>query len=129
MSEASGAKIRLDKWLWHARFFKTRGLSAKQVTVGHVRVNSTKVSKPSHAVGAGDVVTFAQERDIRVIRIEACGARRGPAPEAQTLYTDLDPPQPKPKNLAPVMPSYDGKGRPTKRDRRKLDQNRPDRLE
>ncbi|MEM7643649.1 MAG: RNA-binding S4 domain-containing protein [Pseudomonadota bacterium] len=121
-------KIRLDKWLWQARFFKTRSLSAKTVSGGHVRVNSLKVAKPAYAVGAGDVLTFPQARQIRVIRILACGTRRGPAPEAQALYEDLSPPEPKPEP-APKAPKFEGKGRPTKRDRRKLDADRPDSLE
>jgi len=82
------AKIRLDKWLWQARFFKTRGLSAKLVSGGHVRVNSAKVAKPAHAVGPGDVLTFPQSRRVRVIRILALGQRRGPAPEARALYDE-----------------------------------------
>lgn len=74
--ETSPARIRLDKWLWHARFFKTRGLSAKLVSGGHVRVNSEKVSKPAYAVAPGDVLTFPQSRRIRVIRVVAIGERR-----------------------------------------------------
>ena len=121
-------KIRLDKWLWYARFFKTRGLSAKQVGAGHVRVNSEKVAKPAHSVGVGDVLTFSQGRDVRVVRIVAVGERRGPAREAQALYDDLSPP-PEPKDSVAPAPKYEGKGRPTKRDRRKLDLNRPDTLD
>ena len=121
-------KIRLDKWLWYARFFKTRGLSAKQVGAGHVRVNSEKVAKPAHSVGVGDVLTFSQGRDVRVVRIVAVGERRGPAPEAQALYDDLSPP-PEPKDSVAPAPKYEGKGRPTKRDRRKLDLNRRDVLD
>ena len=107
-------KIRLDKWLWHARFFKTRGLSAKLVSGGHVRVNSQKVGKPAHAVGPGDVLTFPQARRVRVIRIVAVGERRGPAPEARTLYEDLSP---VPADVPP-NPAYEGKGRPSKKARR-----------
>lgn len=126
-------KIRLDKWLWQARFFKTRSLSAKTVSGGHVRVNASKVAKPAHAVAPGDVLTFPQARQIRVIRILACGTRRGPAPEAQALYEDLSPPPPKP-DPALQAPRFEGKGRPTKRDRRKIDSHKsdragPDRLE
>ncbi|MCA0043046.1 RNA-binding S4 domain-containing protein [Celeribacter litoreus] len=109
--------IRLDKWLWYARFFKTRGLAAKVVTGGHVRVNSAKVSKAATSVGEGDVLTFPQANRIRVVRIEACGQRRGPAPEAQGLYDDLSPPAPE-KNDIPPAPRFEGKGRPTKKDRR-----------
>jgi len=119
-------KIRLDKWLWQARFFKTRGLSAQLVSAGHVRVNSRKATKPAHAVGPGDVLTFAQARRVRVIRILALGTRRGPAPEAQTLYDDLSPEAPGGQTAAP---RFEGKGRPGKRDRRKLDRKWSDTLE
>ncbi|KRS12867.1 tRNA synthetase RNA-binding protein [Roseovarius atlanticus] len=122
MSDAGQPKIRLDKWLWHARFFKTRSLATKLVTGGHVRVNSQRVSKASSSVKPGDVLTFPKERDIRVIRIVAVGERRGPAPEAQALYDDLDPPKPRDWQAEPQNPRYEGKGRPTKKDRRKLDQ-------
>lgn len=121
MSDAS-ARIRIDKWLWQARFFKTRGLSAKVVQAGHCRVNGLHITKPAYHVGPGDVLTFPQARDVRVIRIVALGARRGPAPEAQALYQDLAPPEP--RTPEPVMPSFDGGGRPTKKDRRKLPQTR-----
>lgn len=122
MSEPAQPKIRLDKWLWHARFFKTRGLAAKLVTGGHCRVNAQPVSKAATNVGPGDVLTFPQARDIRVIRIVAVGERRGPAPEAQGLYEDLDPPQPRERQAQPHTPKFEGKGRPTKRDRRKMDE-------
>lgn len=114
--------IRLDKWLWYARFFKTRSLATKLVSGGNVRVNSNKVSKPSVAVGAGDVLTFVQAKVVKTVRIEACGTRRGPAPEAQLLYEDLSPPpepKTKPGEFVPPVPKYEGKGRPTKKDRRK----------
>ncbi|MEI4232127.1 RNA-binding S4 domain-containing protein [Roseovarius sp. D22-M7] len=113
------ASIRLDKWLWHARFFKTRSLAARQVSSGHVRVNGKRVSKPAHAVGAQDVLTFVQGDAVKVVRVRDPGTRRGPAPEAQTLYEDLT--EPAPRDTAPPAPKYEGKGRPTKRDRRKLD--------
>ncbi len=114
-------KIRLDKWLWQARFFKTRTLAAKQVSGGHVRVNGTRISKPAYSVGADDVLTFTQARAVRVVRIVALGERRGPAPEAQMLYDDMS--EPAPKEFVPSSPKYEGKGRPTKRMRRKLDLN------
>ncbi|MCZ7675969.1 MAG: RNA-binding S4 domain-containing protein [Roseovarius sp.] len=120
-------KTRLDKWLWQARFFKTRGLSAGLVAGGHVRVNGRKAAKPAHAVGPGDVLTFAQARRVRVVRILALATRRGPATEAQALYEDLAPDPP--AETAPPAPRYDGGGRPSKRDRRKLDLRRSDTLE
>lgn len=112
-------RLRLDKWIWQARFFRTRTLAAKQVSAGHVRVNGNRVGKPAHAVAPGDVLTFAQGRTVRVVRITGLGTRRGPAPEAQALYDDLSP-APAPQD-APAPPRHEGKGRPTKRDRRKLD--------
>lgn len=122
-------KIRLDKWLWQARFFKTRSLAARTISTHGVRVNSTPVSKPGRMIAPGDVLTFPQAKQIRVIKVVAPGERRGPAPEAQTLYEDLSPPEPKnPKNTLP-NPGYEGKGRPTKRDRRSLDLNKQRLLE
>lgn len=109
-------KIRLDKWLWYARFFKTRGIASKLVTGGHVRVNGDKAAKPAQAVASGDVLTFAQGQRIRVIRIVAPGTRRGPASEAQELYDDLTPPE---TRDAPPPPRSGA--RPTKRDRRVMD--------
>jgi len=120
-------RTRLDKWLWHARFFKTRGLATKQVAGGHVRVNGDKVLKPSHGIGPGDTLTFAQAKRVRVIRVLAPSTRRGPAPEAQTLYDDLTPPPPP---RAPETPGEGRKGgRPTKKDRRAIDLSRRDHLE
>jgi ribosome-associated heat shock protein Hsp15 len=83
------ARIRLDKWLWHARFFRTRSLAAAAVAEGHLRLNGTHCMKPGHAVAPGDVLTFPQGAVIRVVRVVATGLRRGPAPEAQELYLDL----------------------------------------
>ena len=128
MAESS-EKLRVDKWLWHARFFKTRSLAASRVKTGAVRINSTVTHKPSSTVAAGDVLTFPQGDHIRVIQIDALGERRGPAPEAQTLYTDLSPPQPKSQDKQTPNPAYDGKGRPTKKDRRTLDISKARHLE
>ncbi|MEM9779222.1 MAG: RNA-binding S4 domain-containing protein [Pseudomonadota bacterium] len=114
---SDGASLRLDKWLWQARFFKTRSLAAKVVQSGAVRINGTRASKPAAAVRPGDVLTFAQAKQIRVVEIAALGTRRGPAPEAQTLYVDQSPPQ-VPKPMTGAAP--DSAGRPTKKDRRAL---------
>lgn len=123
-------KIRLDKWLWQARFFKTRGLAAAVVKGGHLRVNGNRAGKASQLVRPGDVLTFAQEKSIRVVCILAIGVRRGPAPEAQTLYDDLTPIKPpESETFVSQNPRFEGKGRPTKRDRRKLDQNAAEALE
>lgn len=85
--------IRIDKWLWQARFFKTRGLAASAVSSGAVRVNSTRVTKPAAPVRPGDGLSFVQGTRVRVIRVRALGDRRGPAPEARLLYHDLDEPR------------------------------------
>jgi ribosome-associated heat shock protein Hsp15 len=117
---------RLDKWLWQARFFKTRSLAARLVSEGKIRVNAQRVSKPARAVGPGDTLTFPQGRAIRVVRITALPVRRGPAPEAQACYDDLSPPE----EAHPGAPEGAGQGpagggarrgpRPTKKDRRNL---------
>ena len=127
--EPAAQKLRLDKWLWHARFFKTRSLAAARVVAGDVRVNGDRVVKRSTTIGPGDVLTFVQAKSVRVIRVEAIGSRRGPAFEAQTLYTDLTPPEPAPEDKPPENPAYEGKGRPTKRDRRTLDLSKARHLE
>ncbi|TNF58736.1 MAG: RNA-binding S4 domain-containing protein [Rhodobacteraceae bacterium] len=116
---------RLDKWLWQARFCKTRALAARLIGDGHVRVNGLRTDKPARAVGEGDVLTFPQGHVIRVVRILALATRRGPAPEAQTLYQDMTPEG----EDVPETPGHDGTGRPTKRDRRTLDLSRRQMLE
>jgi ribosome-associated heat shock protein Hsp15 len=94
-------RIRLDKWLWQARFFKSRSLSAGAIEAGQVRLNGTRAAKPAQAVGPGDVLTFAQGRQVRVVEILGCGTRRGPAAEAQALYRDLPGPSVSPGAGAP----------------------------
>jgi ribosome-associated heat shock protein Hsp15 len=88
--------LRLDKWLWQARFYKTRALAAQQIEKGRIRINGQRMQKPGHAVRAGDVLTFAMDDVVRVIRVLQFGVRRGPATEAQALYTDLDAEKPAP---------------------------------
>jgi ribosome-associated heat shock protein Hsp15 len=81
---------RLDKWLWFARFAKTRTLAAKLVTSGFVRLNGQRTDNAAKAVAIGDVVTVALPRTTLVVRIEALGERRGPATEARQLYLNLN---------------------------------------
>jgi ribosome-associated heat shock protein Hsp15 len=88
---AAAQKLRLDKWLWQARFFKSRSLAAEVIEAGHVRVNGTRISRPGRDVGEGDTLTFPQGNRIRLVRILSLGQRRGPATEAQALYRDLEP--------------------------------------
>ena len=89
MPEAARA-IRLDKWLWQARFCKSRALAARLIADGAVRVNAVRVTKPATTVRVGDGLSFAQGGVVRAIRVLALGTRRGPAPEARLLYADLD---------------------------------------
>jgi len=117
--------MRADKWLWHARFVKTRGLAAKLIAAGHLRVNGDKAAKPAQTIGPGDVLTFPQAHRIRVVKVRALSERRGPAPEAQTLYDDLTPPP----DPTPAAPAYDGKGRPSGKDRRNARLHGPSRLD
>jgi ribosome-associated heat shock protein Hsp15 len=126
--EAIEDKIRLDKWLWYARFFKSRTLASKVCETGRIRVNSQAVSKAKTTVKSGDVITFPQERDVRVIKILDIGARRGPAAEAQGLYEDLAPIEQKTKEdrvselTVKIAVRESGSGRPTKKERREMDQ-------
>jgi ribosome-associated heat shock protein Hsp15 len=80
---------RLDKWLWFARFAKTRTLAAKLVTEGSVRVNGVRADAAAKLVGPGDVLTIAAPHVTALVRIVSPGERRGPAPEARLLYEDV----------------------------------------
>lgn len=83
--------LRVDKYLWFARFFKTRSLATKRANGGRIRINGNKIKKSSDTVRIGDILTFAQGNEIRVIRVLNLGTRRGPAQEAQSLYEDITP--------------------------------------
>jgi ribosome-associated heat shock protein Hsp15 len=122
----TGRTQRVDQWLWHARIFKTRSLAAKTVLAGKVRVNQQRVPKASHTVRVGDVVTVPQGDWVRVLRIAALATRRGPAAEAQSLFEDLSPERPPTGRGANTQAPASGErprgaGRPTKRERRKLE--------
>ena len=116
-------KIRLDKWLWYARFFKSRTVAAKKINAGKIRVNQKPIKKAKELVHLGDVLTFAQGARIRVIEIVALGTRRGPVPEARKLYKDLDPPEARTSRSRPMPAAArdPGAGRPTKKHRRAVD--------
>jgi ribosome-associated heat shock protein Hsp15 len=93
--------IRIDKWLWHARFHKTRSLAQAAAVKGHIRLNERRIEKASAEVKPGDTLTLPRGRELLVVRIVACGTRRGPAKEAQALYeilrdSALDPAAPRP---------------------------------
>ncbi len=116
--------VRLDKWLWYARFFKTRSLATKLISSGKLRINGEVISKPHRQAQIGQILTFARGPHIRVIRIDEIGKRRGPAAEAELLFTDLDPPEAWKKDRAARLQNsrfenrLTGSGRPTKKDRR-----------
>ncbi len=87
MTEAP--KDRLDKWLFHARFYRTRILAQEAALRGKVRLNGTRVQKPSQMVGPGDVLTLGRGRQILAVRILGMAERRSPAGIAQGLYEIL----------------------------------------
>ncbi len=127
MPEAPATALqRLDKWLWFARFFKSRTLAGKVCNSRKVRINGQIAAKAAATVKVDDVLTFPRGQHIRVVRILALGQRRGPAPEAQALYEDLAPPE-ETTSAQRKAGERDGlgrpmgAGRPTKRDRRAVD--------
>lgn len=124
LPDAAGETQRLDRWLWFARFFKSRTLAASHVSAGKVRVNGDRVSRPSRTIRPGDILTFPAGPHIRVIKVVAPGTRRGPAPEARLLYEDQAPPAEasrKEKGHPKAETREVGSGRPTKRERRQTD--------
>ncbi|MCT8988841.1 RNA-binding S4 domain-containing protein [Chelativorans sp. SCAU2101] len=118
----SDERQRIDKWLFFARVVKSRSLAAKLAQAGRVRVNRSKIDQASHAVRPGDVLTITLDRRILVYRVLAPGSRRGPAEEARLLYDDLTPPAPPPGEPSALPPfRKPGSGRPTKKERRALE--------
>ncbi len=121
--EAGQPGQRIDRWLWFARFMKSRSLASGFVQSGRLRVNGERISKASRLVRPGDILTFPLGPHIRVVKILGPGTRRGPAPEARLLYEDLSPPAAAADMNAPdagpeKRPA--GAGRPTKKDRRDI---------
>jgi ribosome-associated heat shock protein Hsp15 len=115
--------MRLDKWLWAARAFKTRSLAAGACDGGKVDVNG-EAAKPAKPVRAGDRVEITVVGGRRILRLLELSDRRGPASEARLLYEDLTPPAP-PRARQPKPPYRPpGAGRPTKRERRAIDRLR-----
>ncbi len=119
-------KLRIDKWLWAARFFKTRALAVEAVEAGKVQVNDVRVNKPAKAIGRGDRL------DIRIgpyqftLQVLGISDRRGPAPDAQKLYHESDESREKRAALAEQLRAERTtfRGRPTKRDRRLIEEFR-----
>ena len=116
-------KIRLDTWLWYARFYRSRSLSSKAILSGKLRVNSNKIIKPASKVKINDVLTINHINMVRIIQVQSLGSRRGPASEAQKLFNDLSGDIIGPFNIKHVSekPKKDTNKRPTKKDRRILD--------
>ena len=118
-------RLRLDKWLWAARFFKTRGLAADEIGKGRIQVNG-QVAKASRELRAGDVVGIRQGPIERVVVVRALSTVRGPAPQAQQLYEETAESiaarlaAAEQRKTAPEPANAIEQGRPTKRDRRQL---------
>jgi ribosome-associated heat shock protein Hsp15 len=125
ISAEPGARLRIDKWLWAARFFKTRSLASDAVEKGRVRIGGASV-KPSKDVRVGDIVEIDIERVVWQVEVLGVCDVRGPAPVAQTLYAETE--EGRAKRLAESdrrkhfrEPAENLQGRPTKRDRRVID--------
>lgn len=123
-------RVRLDKWLWAARFFKTRGLATEAVNGGRVHLNGQR-AKPSKDVRAGDEIVITRPGAAPMtLHVRELSERRGPAAEAQALYEETpESAEAREKDrlmrkMAPPPPGADMGARPTKRDRRRLDDAR-----
>lgn len=118
-------RVRLDKWLWAARFFKTRSLATEAVAGGKVEVNGER-AKPAKAIKRGDQVRLRLGAFEHTLNVRALSDRRGPASVAQTLYEETEASRQARERvaeqlrLAPAPFAYEEKGRPTKKDRRAL---------
>jgi ribosome-associated heat shock protein Hsp15 len=120
--------VRIDKWLWAARFFKTRSLAADAVESGKVRWNEER-AKPSRNLKTGDVLRIDNGAAVWQVTVSLLSDQRRAAPIAQTLYLETSESQARRRNEAEQRklfhePTAQLKGRPTKRDRRLLDQSR-----
>ena len=117
--------VRIDKWLWAARFFKTRSLATAEVNKGHVQVGASKV-KPARELRVGETVTVLQAQIARTVVVLGLSSQRGPAPVAQALYQETAESisarlaQQEQRRLRVEPANAIEHGRPTKRERRKL---------
>ena len=117
--------MRLDKWLWAARFFKTRSLAEQALVAGRVQLNGER-TKPAHEVKAGDMVVVRVHDWRWEVKVKALSDRRGPAEEARKLYDETEASRTERLRLADLRrwgaePAAGLKGRPTKRDRRQME--------
>ena len=119
-------KLRIDKWLWAARFYKTRSLAVEEIDKGRVHINDLE-AKPSREVKAGDTVVLRQGTVIRTVVVHGISSQRGSAPVAQQLYEETaeslrrKAQAAEQRQLTSDPASSLEHGRPTKRDRRSLD--------
>lgn len=119
------AAIRIDKWLWCARFYKTRAIAAQAIAKGHVKINQAS-AKPGKDVRVGDTVALQQAGVPKTVVVQALAATRGPAPQARQLYAETADSAAErarlaeQRRIAPEPASAQRQGRPTKRDRRNL---------
>jgi len=117
-------KLRIDKWLWAARFYKTRSLAIDAIECGKVLVNETRV-KPAKAIATGDTLSIRLGPYLFEVEVLGLSDKRGPAPEAQKLYRETDAGRAKREALAAKIKAQpkpsELKGRPTKRDRREIE--------
>ena len=114
--------LRADRWLWFARLFKSRTLAAEACAARRIRRNGRVLGKSNQLLRAGDVLTWADDARVRVVRVVAIGTRRGPAAEARTMYEDLSPAA-TPRTPTPIRRAP-GTGRPTKTERRAIERLR-----
>lgn len=131
--ESAGAgRVRIDKWLWAARFFKTRSLAADAIGGGKVLVGGERV-KPAKLLQVGDEVRLRMGPYEHVVIVRGVSERRGPAPVAAALYEETAQSQAariklaEQLRMAPAAFVYEDKGRPTKRDRREIERLRDER--
>lgn len=100
------AGLRLDKFLWHARLTKTRGQAQEIAGGGHLRIDGRVIDRAHVPVRRGNVLSFALHGRVRIIRVEALPARRGPPAEARLCYADLSPPPPQNENNSQEWAEY-----------------------
>jgi len=122
--EMAGAEMRMDKWLWAARFFKSRSLAAEAVNGGKVEINGIR-AKSSRTVRSGDRLSVRRGPYEWTIIVKGMAKTRGPAPKAQLLYEETEESMRKRESTAAHLklerpPEFDAPGRPTKKDRRAL---------
>lgn len=123
-STEDNSKLRIDKWLWAARFFKTRALAVDAIECGKVLHNEARI-KPAKTINPGDMLSIRLGPYMFVVEVLALSDKRGPAPQAQKLYRETEAGRIKREALAAEIKAQpkpsDIKGRPTKRDRREID--------